>query len=224
MIRIAIDGPAGAGKSTAAKLLSKRLRINYMDTGAMYGAFAYGMIKLGVDVTNQQAVLERMDEIEVGVDYADGAQIVTVNGADVTGNIRTPEISKGASDVALIPEVRIKLVKTQRKTAEQYNIVMDGRDIGTYVLPDAGVKIYITASSAVRALRRKAELHQAGIVKSIDELEREIVARDNADSGREFAPLCVADDATVIDTTDLDIEQVQAVLATKIKEVYGNVL
>ncbi len=224
MIRIAIDGPAGAGKSTAAKLLAKELDINYMDTGAMYRAFAYGMIKLGIDVADKELVLANMQNVTVSVEYESLNQLVKVNGEDVTPFIRTPEISKGASDVALIPEVRVELVKTQRRTAEMYDIVMDGRDIGTYVLPDAGVKVYITASAQVRALRRQAELHTAGIVKPLEELIDEINSRDKADSEREFAPLCKAEDAMLLDTTDMDIAEVQTAIIKRIKEVYGDVL
>ncbi len=224
MIRIAIDGPAGAGKSTAAKLLASKLNINYMDTGAMYRAFAYGMIGQNIDVNCKDDVLAKMNDVVVTVDYEGGAQFVKVNGEDVTPYIRTPEISKGASDVALIPEVRIELVKTQRNTAEQYDMVMDGRDIGTYVLPDAGVKIYITASPEIRAIRRQKELEIAGITKDLQELVDEINSRDKADSEREFAPLCKADDAILLDTTQLDIEQVQDAIIAKVKEVYGDVL
>lgn len=155
MIQIAIDGPAGAGKSTAAKELARQLHINYMDTGAMYRAMAYALMQRGVDIADHTAVKKELDSIDIAVQYGEQGQRVLANGTDVTDFIRTPEVSKGASDVAVIPAVRLKLVKTQQETAEKYDIVMDGRDIGTYVLPDAKVKFFITASSA--------ELRQAAV-------------------------------------------------------------
>lgn len=221
MIQIAIDGPAGSGKSTMAKLIANQLKINYMDTGAMYRAFAYALIDKGIEINDHAAVRAAMPEISVTVEYHEDGQHVFANGKDVTGLIRTPQISKGASDVAVIPEVRIELVETQRRTAEQYDIVMDGRDIGTYVLPDAPLKFYITADSRERANRRLKEFNAAGIEKDIDELEKEIIARDKTDSEREFAPLRQAEDAVLIDTTNMTIPEVQSAIVEKIKEVYG---
>ena len=224
MMRIAIDGPAGAGKSTAAKLVAKRLHINYMDTGAMYRAMAYALIQRAIEIADADAVRAALPEIEISVAYHESGQRVYANGEDVTDFIRTPQVSKGASDVAVIPEVRVKLVDTQRKTAEQFDIVMDGRDIGTYVLPDAGVKFFITATARERAERRQKELAAAGIEKSVEELEREITARDQTDSRREFAPLRQAEDAILLDTTQMDIESVVQAILNRVQEVYGNVL
>ena len=204
-----------------ARLIASQLKINYMDTGAMYRAFAYALIDKGVEINDHEAVRKAMPEISVTVEYHEDGQHVFANGKDVTGLIRTPQISKGASDVAVIPEVRIELVKTQRRTAEQYDIVMDGRDIGTYVLPDAPLKLYITADSRERANRRLKEFTAAGIEKDLDQLEKEIIARDKTDSEREFAPLRQAEDAFLIDTTDMTIPEVQGVIMDKIKEVYG---
>lgn len=224
MIQIAIDGPAGAGKSTAAKELARQLHINYMDTGAMYRAMAYALMQRGVDIADHTAVEKELDSIDIAVQYGEQGQRVLANGTDVTDFIRTPEVSKGASDVAVIPAVRLKLVKTQQETAEKYDIVMDGRDIGTYVLPDAKVKFFITASSAERAKRRYLEWKAAGIQKDIRELEQEIISRDKTDSEREFAPLRQAEDAILLDTTDMGIEDVLQAVIRQVREVYGDVL
>lgn len=218
---IAIDGPAGSGKSTVAKMISQKYRINYMDTGAMYRAFALALINMGIDISDHDAVRAVLEDINVTVGYCSDGQHVYVDGRDVTGSIRTPEVSKGASDVAVIPEVRIKLVKTQRETAEMYDIVMDGRDIGSYVLPDAPLKIYLTASSDVRAQRRQKQLAQAGISKDFETLRQEITDRDKTDSTREFAPLMKAEDAVLIDTSDMDIQEVIAAIEEKIEKVFS---
>ncbi len=208
MTKIAMDGPAGAGKSTVAKAVAQRLGFNYLDTGAMYRAAAYAMMERGVDVRDAQAVQERLPEIQMQIKYENGAQSVWINGQDVTAFLRTPQISRGASDIAVIPAVRLMLVELQREVARQYDIVMDGRDIGTYVLPDAEVKLFITASSRERARRRCLELRQSGQQAEQDEIEREIIARDETDSTREFAPLRQAEDAILVDTTQMDAQQV----------------
>ena len=218
-MKIAIDGPAGAGKSTIAKLVADELGINYIDTGAMYRAMALGMIGAGVDISDREAVDAALDDIEIAVEYEDGVQKVFVNGEDVTGRIRTPEISKGASAVAVVPSVRLKLVDVQRNIAGRYDVIMDGRDIGTYVLPDADKKLYITASSRERARRRLKDMEDAGIAQTIDEIESEIVARDRQDMEREFAPLRQAEDAILIDTTDMTVEEVINCVKALIKEV-----
>lgn len=219
MLKIAVDGPAGAGKSTVAKAIAKKMGINYMDTGATYRAVAYALLKRNVDLKDKDKVKAMLDQIDITVVYTEEGQRVLCNGEDVTPYIRTSEVSKGASDVAVIPEVRLKLVDIQRRTAEQYDMIMDGRDIGTYVLPDAQAKFFITASPKIRAQRRWLELKEAGVEKNLEELEQEIIARDNTDSEREFAPLRQAEDALLVDTGEMTIEQVVAFLEEKIKEV-----
>ena len=220
MRQIAIDGPAGAGKSTVAKALSERLNINYMDTGAMYRTVALGMIRKGVDLSDREQILSDLDDLHIEVVYENRVQKVLLNGEDVSGSIRTPEVSMGASTVAVVPEVRIKLVELQRETANRFDIVMDGRDIGTYVLPDAKVKFYITASSRERARRRARDLDAQGIAYDLDELEKEIIKRDEQDMNREFAPLKVAEDAIYLDTSNMSIEEVIDFTVGKVREIY----
>ena len=220
-MQIAIDGPAGAGKSTVAKAIAKKLHINYMDTGAMYRAVAYGLLQKGVNLKDAAMVAKELKEIDLKVIYVNEEQRVMINGEDVTPYIRTPEVSMGASDVGAVPEVRIKLVEIQRKTAAEYDVVMDGRDIGTYVLPDTKAKFYITASSKERALRRSRDLIAAGMKVDLDALEQEIIARDKQDSEREFAPLRCAEDAVYLDTSDMSIEQVIGAVCERIEEIYG---
>ena len=220
MRQIAIDGPAGAGKSTVAKALSERLNINYMDTGAMYRTVALAMIRKGVDLSDREQILSVLDDLHIEVVYENRVQKVLLNGEDVSGSIRTPEVSMGASTVAVVPEVRIKLVELQRETAERFDIVMDGRDIGTYVLPDAKVKFYITASSRERARRRARDLDAQGIAYDLDELEKEIIKRDEQDMNREFAPLKVAEDAIYLDTSNMSIEEVIDFTIGKVREIY----
>ena len=218
-MKIAVDGPAGAGKSTVAKLVAKEMNINYIDTGAMYRAVAYGMIDAGIDVSDRLALRNAVKDVDVSVEYQDGQQKVFVNGDDVTGKIRTPEISAGASAVAVEPEVRLKLVDIQRRLAEKYDVIMDGRDIGTYVLPDADLKLFITASPRARALRRLKDFNEAGIAQTVEEIEADIMKRDRQDSEREFAPLRQAEDAILMDTTEMTVEQVIAAVKSKIREV-----
>ena len=220
MRQIAIDGPAGAGKSTVAKALSERLNINYMDTGAMYRTVALGMIRKGVDLSDREQILSNLDDLHIEVVFENRVQKVLLNGEDVSGFIRTPEVSMGASTVAVVPEVRIKLVELQRETANRFDIVMDGRDIGTYVLPDAKVKFYITASSRERARRRARDLDAQGIAYDLDELEKEIIKRDEQDMNREFAPLKVAEDAIYLDTSNMSIDEVIDFTAGKVREIY----
>lgn len=216
---VAIDGPAGAGKSTIAKLLAKKLSYVYIDTGAMYraiGFFAYSHVfKERPFETNEsvqkniEAFLEEhLTSLSVSIDYLDGEQHIFLNQEDITHLIRTQEMGTMASIVSAIKSVREYLVHEQQKLAEKTSVVMDGRDIGTHVLPNAQVKVYLTASSDIRARRRYHELIEKGMTPNFDQLKSEIEERDYRDMNREFAPLRQADDAVVIDSTDLTIEEV----------------
>ncbi|MEA4853601.1 MAG: (d)CMP kinase [Christensenella sp.] len=216
-MKIAIDGPAGAGKSTVAKAVAEKLGINYLDTGAMYRAAAYAMLQQGIEPGDIEKVVLALDNLSMEIAYKDRTQHVLINGEDVTQRIRTPQISKGASDIAVIPEVRVKLVEIQRNVAKQYDLVMDGRDIGTYVLPDADYKIFLTASAKERALRRYREMTNAGQDADLDEIERGIIARDQTDSTRKFAPLRQADDAVLVDTTSMGKHEVICAILKLIK-------
>jgi cytidylate kinase len=208
-IQIAIDGPSGAGKSTMAKLISQKLNIMYLDTGAMYRALALKAIRKGIDTKNGDLVTPLLKDLDIRISYENGNQKVLLDGEDVTGLIRTDEVSMGASNVSAIPEVRQKLVELQQKLASNNSVVMDGRDIGTHVLPNADVKIFLTASVKERALRRYNELKEKGLLsKSLEELEKEIELRDYNDSNRAASPLRKAEDAILLDTTGLTIEQV----------------
>jgi cytidylate kinase len=209
-MKIAMDGPAGAGKSTVAKAVAARLNLNYLDTGAMYRAVAYVYIIRGIDVNDHQAVLRFLPELKLVVEYQKDGQHIFIDGKDVTPFIRTPEVSKGASDVAVIPDVRKKLVQIQRQVAEKYDVVMDGRDIGTYVLPDANYKFFITATPHERAKRRYLEICSKHPEMTLEQIEQDIIARDETDSNRKFAPLRQAEDAILIDTTNMGVEEVVA--------------
>jgi len=209
-ISIAIDGPAGAGKSTIAKAIAKAVGIVYLDTGAMYRAVAYESIREGIDFSDIPRLAELMKNIKLDVVYENEEQSILINGEDVSGEIRTSEISKAASNVAAIPEVRLKLVEIQREIANKQSVVMDGRDIGTFVLPDAEVKIFLTASIEERARRRFDEMLDKGANISFTEILKDIEQRDYNDSTRAFAPLKKAEDAVEIDTTALTINEVVA--------------
>ncbi|NLM73595.1 MAG: (d)CMP kinase [Clostridiaceae bacterium] len=220
-IQIAIDGPSGAGKSTMAKLLAKRLGIMYLDTGAMYRALALKAIRMNIDTRDRERILDILPDVNIEIKYVDGTQRIFLDGEDVSDKIRTDEVSMGASNVSAIPEVRQKLVALQQKIASNENVVMDGRDIGTHVLPNAQVKIFLTASVKERAKRRYTELKEKGLLtKTLEELEKEIEIRDYNDSNRAASPLKKADDAEVLDTSNLSIEQtIEAIL--KIMEAKG---
>ncbi|MDD4296837.1 MAG: (d)CMP kinase [Ruminiclostridium sp.] len=206
-IQIAIDGPSGAGKSTMAKLVSKELGILYLDTGAMYRTVALKALQTGVDTKDSAALSEMVADIVIDVIYQDEQQKVYLDGEDVTGKIRTPEVTVGSSDVAVVPEVRKKMVELQQKIAKSKSVVMDGRDIGTHVLPNADVKIFLTATPEARAKRRYEELKEKGALKqSFEELKKEMEYRDQNDSNRKVSPLKKADDAVLLDTTELSIE------------------
>jgi cytidylate kinase len=213
---IALDGPAGAGKSTVAKKIAGQLKINYLDTGAMYRALAYTVLSQGLDPNNKNDVLNVLDRNEISVGYTEEVQRVYVNNNDVTDQIRTPEVGNGASAVAIFPEVRLKLVEIQRQVARQYDTVMDGRDICTFVMPHTKNKFFITASTGERARRRHLEFLEKGINKPLGEIENEIIARDKNDSERAFAPLRRAEDAILVDTTDMTIEDVTGYILERI--------
>ena len=205
---IAIDGPAGAGKSTIAKLVAKKLDFIYVDTGAMYRAIALYLLRSGVDTADEAAVSEAVKNADITICYRDGAQQVILNGENVTGLIRTEEVGNMASATSVYMPVREKLVQLQQELAARENVIMDGRDIGTCVLPDAPVKIYLTASVQVRALRRFKELQGKGIDCSLEEIEKDIRARDEQDMNREHSPLRQAADAVLIDSSAMTIQEV----------------
>ncbi|WP_294154500.1 (d)CMP kinase [uncultured Selenomonas sp.] len=206
---VAIDGPAGAGKSTVAKLAAKELGYTYIDTGAMYRAVAWKTLQQKADVTDA-LILDVVRDIDVRLAYQDGVTQVFVDGQDITGEIRTPEVSHIVSQVAALGPVREKMVDLQRRMATEGGVLMDGRDIATHVLPDADVKIFLTASIEERAQRRWKEMKEKGYDMSLEELQKDIAARDKADSEREISPLVQADDATLLDTTGLSIDGVVA--------------
>lgn len=206
-INIALDGPSGAGKSTIAKSVASKLQYVYVDTGAMYRAVACYMVSSGADLDNTAEIIAKLSEIDVKLEYKDGAQHVILNGEDVSDRIRTPEISMAASKTSAIPEVRTFLFDLQQTMARENNIIMDGRDIGTVVLPNADVKIFLTASAEERANRRFKELQEKGDPSTYEEVLRDIEQRDYNDTHRETAPLKKADDAVEVDTTKLDLQQ-----------------
>ena len=205
---VAIDGPAGAGKSTIAKAVSRELGWIYVDTGAMYRAMAVFFLRKGIDPKNAEEISAAASEAFVTLDYADGAQQVFLNGENVTGELRTEATGNMASASSVYPAVRTKLVELQRKLAESRPVVMDGRDIGTVVLPDAETKIYLTASVEVRAERRFKELEEKGIKADITEIAKDIAERDYRDMHRETSPLKQAEDAVRVDTSDMTIPEV----------------
>lgn len=205
---IAIDGPAGAGKSTIAKIVASKLEYIYVDTGAMYRAMALFILRQGIQIENEAEVSDSCNQVEVTIEYIDGEQQVFLNGENVTGLIRTEEVGKMASAVAKYNDVRTKMVELQKNLAATSNVVMDGRDIGTVVLPKADLKVYLTASSKERALRRWKELKDKGISSDIHEIEDDIIKRDHQDMSREISPLRQAEDAVLIDSSDLTVDEV----------------
>ncbi len=218
-IAIAIDGPAGAGKSTIAKLAAKELSFIYVDTGALYRAIGLCAYRNGIGSRDASAILEMLKDIKVELAFNEKKeQIVLLNGEDVSSLIRTPEISMYASDVSAIPEVRAFLLDLQRNMAKTNNIIMDGRDIGTVVLPDAKVKIFLTASAEVRAKRRYDELIEKGIDVKYEDVLSDVITRDYNDSHRETAPLKPASDSVIVDTSDLDLMQSVEKLISIMKE------
>ena len=210
---VAIDGPAGAGKSTVAQLAAEKLAYTYIDTGAMYRAVAWKVLQQAATSITEKLILSVAADIEVDLQYIDRKSIIFVDGIDVSGEIRTPEVTALVSQVARLGAVREKLVALQRKMAERGSVLMDGRDIATNVLPDADVKIFLTASIDERAARRWRQLQLNGYSVDMSELKQEIADRDKADSEREISPLVQAADAVLIDTTRLSIDQtVEAIL------------
>lgn len=207
MRAIAIDGPAGAGKSSIAKILAKRMGYIYVDTGALYRAVGYFVVSRNVSTTDSAEVIKCLDLIDVQLKYVDGQQRVFINDEDVTEKIRTAEISMAASNVSAIPKVREFLFDLQQDIAKTNNVVMDGRDIGTVVLPNADVKIFLTASPEERAKRRYKELIEKGQTVTFEEVLADVITRDHNDSTRATAPLKQADDAVLVDTSDLDFDQ-----------------
>lgn len=208
-LNIAIDGPAGAGKSTVARILAKNLGIIYLDTGAMYRTVALKAIRSGVSTHDRMALAALMENIDIKVECNGNMQVIRLDGDNVNDMIRTPEITKGSSDVALFPEVRVKMAEIQRRIAKQNSLIMDGRDIGSYVLPNADVKIFLTASENERAMRRFKENLAKGVTGiTYEDVKKDIAYRDKNDSGRKFAPLVRAEDAIEIDSTGRDIKWV----------------
>lgn len=206
---IALDGPAGAGKSTIARRVAEQLGILYLDTGAMYRAIGIKALNLGLPAKDEAAVGTMLQSTDLDIRFVNGTQEVWLDGVNVSETIRTPEASRAASDVSTLPVVRRALVDMQRKIASRQSLVMDGRDIGTHVLPDARHKFFLTASVAERAHRRLLDLKNRGdATVTLDEVKADIEYRDRQDSERAFAPLRQADDAILVDTTDLSIEEV----------------
>ena len=220
MIKIAIDGPSGAGKSTLSKRLAKELGFVYIDTGAMYRAAGLHCLSENINIKeDNERAADAVDKITIDINYSpEEGQKVILNGVDVTNKIRTPEVSIAASDVSAIKRVRLKLVELQRELAKSHNVLMDGRDIGTYVLPDADIKIFLTASNEERAKRRYQELLEKGQKCEYEDVLKDMIYRDKNDSSREFAPLKAADDSVTIDTTGNTFDESFELLLNFIKE------
>ena len=215
---IAIDGPAGAGKSTIAKQVAAQLGYVYVDTGAMYRAISLYLIRKNIEADDVKAIEAVLDDIDITLEYDNGTQIVMLNGENVNGLIRTEEVGAMTSASSKNACVREKLVELQRILASKQDVIMDGRDIGTCVLPNADLKVYLTASSRTRAERRWKEYNEKGIECDIDQIEKDIIARDNQDMSREVSPLKQADDAVLVDTSNMDKEQVVDALIALAKD------
>ena len=207
MFKIAIDGPSGAGKSSVAKALSKKMGIVYVDTGALYRTVGYYIRSVGADPKSAEQVTPHLEDINIEVKYENGTQCVYLNGENLGDKIREPEISMYASAVSAIPAVRAFLLETQKSVARSNNVVMDGRDIGTVILPDAEVKIFLTASVECRAKRRVLELKEKGMEAKYEDVLKEMIERDNNDKNRDVAPAVAADDAVILDNSDLTMEE-----------------
>lgn len=219
---IAVDGPSGAGKSSLAKRVSKAFGFIYVDTGAIYRTVGLEAVRRGIDRRSESAVAAMLPELHIEMKYNEaGEQRMYLNGEDVSEAIRMPEISIAASDVSALPAVRAFLLDMQRRMARENDVIMDGRDIGTVVLPDAELKIYLTASAEARAQRRMLELRGKGVESSFEDVLRDIVYRDEQDTNRAVAPLRRADDAVLMDTSDIDFEQSFGLMCSIIKEHLG---
>lgn len=205
---IAVDGPAGAGKSTIAKAVAAKLGFIYVDTGAMYRAMALYFLRQGIGKEEEAAISAACGQVEITIRYEDGSQQVILNGENVSSQIRNEEVGNMASAISVYLPVREKLVQLQQELAKTANVIMDGRDIGTCVLPDAQAKVYLTASSAVRAKRRYDELKEKGVMCNLEEIEQDIIERDYRDMHREHSPLKQAEDAVLVDSSDMTIEEV----------------
>ena len=219
---IAIDGPAGAGKSTVAQKVAKELSFVYVDTGAMYRAMALNLLRKGVNREDPDEIGEACQNAEISIEYQNGEQIVLLDGENVNAHLRTEEVSAMASVSSAVPRVREKLLDLQRKLARTMSVVMDGRDIGTTILPDADVKIYLTASSLTRARRRYLEYQEKGEPCDLAEIQKTIEERDQRDMTREISPLCQAEDAVLVDSSELTIdetvEKILSVYHSKVSE------
>ena len=218
IINVAVDGPAGAGKSTVSRAAAKAMGYIYVDTGALYRAVGVNALRNGIDTKDRQAVAESLSVISVNLVFENGEQKVLLNGEDVSAEIRTPDASMAASDVSAVPKVRDFLFDLQRSIASNNNCIMDGRDIGTVVLPNAKVKVFLTASPEERAMRRFRELSEKGSTVKYEEVLEDLIKRDYNDSHREVAPLKQADDAVLLDTTGMTLEQSVESLIKIIKE------
>lgn len=213
MIRIAIDGPGGAGKSSLAKAVAKKLEIIYVDTGALYRTIGYYMLNHNIDTTDEVAVSKELDNFKLELTYVDGEQVILLDGENVNDAIRTPEMSMAASNVSAIKAVREFLLDTQRDIAKKHSVIMDGRDIGTVILPDAEVKIFLTATPEARAKRRHEELKEKGQNVSYEQVYAEMVERDNNDINRDIAPCIPANDSIMLDNSAMtEKETVEAVI------------
>lgn len=219
---IAIDGPAGAGKSTVAQKVAKELSFVYVDTGAMYRAMALYLLRKGVNREKPDEIGEACQNAEISIEYQNGEQIVLLDGENVNAHLRTEKVSAMASVSSAVPRVREKLLDLQRKLARTMSVVMDGRDIGTTILPDADVKIYLTASSLTRARRRYLEYQEKGEACDLAEIQKTIEERDQRDMTREISPLCQAEDAVLVDSSELTIdetvEKILSVYHSKVSE------
>ena len=215
---VAIDGPAGAGKSTVAQLAARKLGCTYIDTGAMYRAVAWKTLQRKQPVTDE-LILDVVKDVHVELAYVEGKTTVSVDGTDVTGEIRTPEVTAIVSQVAALGPVPSRMVELQRRMAAKGSVLMDGRDIATSVLPDANVKIFLTASIEERARRRFKEMQAKGYDVSLEELQKDIAARDKADSEREISPLVQAPDAELLDTSHMGIDEVVQAIIDRCRRV-----